>query len=78
ELRRFRGPGGLRRWYVKAHQETAPSRRGRWLVQEDRDGQRRVLATAAFDTRGYEVGDWRVPEGQGAPPGGVAGCLAGT
>jgi serine/threonine protein kinase len=78
ELRRFSGPGGLKRWYVKGHQETAPSRRGRWLVQEDQDGQRRVLATAAFDTRGYEARDWRVPDGQGELPGGVAGCLAGT
>jgi serine/threonine protein kinase len=78
ELRRFSGPGGLKRWYVKAHQETAPSRRGRWLVQEDQDGQRRVLAMAGFDTRGYEAADWRVPEGQGEPPGGLAGCLAGT
>jgi serine/threonine protein kinase len=78
ELRHFRGPGGLQRWYVKAHQETSPSRRGRWLVQEDQDGQRRVLAMAAFATRGYEARDWRVPEGRGELPGGVAGCLAGT
>jgi serine/threonine protein kinase len=78
ELRHFRGPGGLQRWYVKAHQETSPSRRGRWLVQEDRDGQRRVLAMAAFDTRGYQARDWRVPEGQGELPGDAAGCLAGT
>jgi hypothetical protein len=77
EMRTWRGPDGLRRWYVKAHQESDPSRRGRWLVGEQKDGQRLVLASAAFTTRGYMARDWRVAAGQDAPTG-VAGCLAGT
>jgi hypothetical protein len=78
EIRTFTGPDKLERWYVKAYQESDPSRRGRWLVRQDEDGQRLVVATAQFDTRGYVARDWRVPQGQGALPTGVAGCLAGT
>jgi tRNA A-37 threonylcarbamoyl transferase component Bud32 len=78
EIRAFTGPDKLERWYVKAYQESDPSRRGRWLVRQDDDGQRLVVATARFDTRGYVARDWRVPQGQGALPTGVAGCLAGT
>jgi hypothetical protein len=77
EMRTWQGPNGLRRWYVKAHQESDPSRRGRWLVGQQEDGQRLVLASAAFSTRGYVARDWRVAAGQDAPTG-VAGCLTGT
>lgn len=77
EMRTWHGPDGLRRWYVKAHQESDPSRRGRWLVGQQEDGQRLVLASAAFSTRGYVARDWRVAAGQDAPTG-VAGCLTGT
>ena len=78
EIRTFTGRDKLKRWYVKAYQENTPSRRGRWLVRQDADGQRLVEATAPFGTRGYAVRDWRVPQGQAARPTGVAGCLAGT
>jgi tRNA A-37 threonylcarbamoyl transferase component Bud32 len=78
EIRTFTGSDKLRRWYVKAYQENTPSRRARWLVRQDTDGQRLVEAMAPFGTRGYAVRDWRVPQGQAARPTGVAGCLAGT
>ncbi|HSO53233.1 MAG TPA: hypothetical protein VL330_10880, partial [Actinomycetes bacterium] len=78
EIRTFTGRDKLKRWYVKAYQENTPSRRGRWLVRQDADGQRLVEATAPFGTRGYAVRDWRVPQGQAARPAGVAGCLAGS
>jgi tRNA A-37 threonylcarbamoyl transferase component Bud32 len=77
EMRTWRGSDGQRRWYVKAQQEDNPSRRGRWLVLQDEDGQRLVVATAPFATQGYAARDWRPAEGQ-AVPAGVAGCLAGT
>jgi hypothetical protein len=77
EMRTWRGSDGLRRWYVKAEQENTRSRRGRWLVWEDENGQRQVLASAPFATRGYAPKDWRVTEGL-QPPTGVAGCLAGS
>ena len=78
EIRTFTGTDKLKRWYVKAYQENTPSRRGRWLVRQDADGQRLVEATAPFGTRGYTARDWRVPQGQAARPTGVAGCLAGS
>jgi hypothetical protein len=77
EMRTWRESDGLRRWYVKAQQQGDPSRRGRWLVEQQQDGQRLVLASASFETKGYAVGDWRVADGQKLPAG-VAGCLAGT
>jgi hypothetical protein len=77
EMRTWRGSDGQPRWYVKAHQESDPSRRGRWLVGEQEDGQRLVLASAPFETRGYAARDWRVVDGQAVPTE-VAGCLAGT
>ena len=78
EMRTFTGRDKLKRWYVKAYQENTPSRRGRWLVRQDADGQRLIEATAPFGTRGYAARDWRVPQGQAARPTGVAGCLAGS
>jgi hypothetical protein len=75
EMRQFTGEDGLDRWYVKARQETDPSLRGRWLVQEDRGGGRRVVASAPFDSTGYRARDWRA-QGQGGLPAGLAGCLA--
>jgi tRNA A-37 threonylcarbamoyl transferase component Bud32 len=77
EMRTWRGSDGQRLWYVKAHQQGNPSRRGRWLVGQQEDGQRLVLASAEFDTKGYAERDWEVTEGREAPSG-VAGCLAGT
>jgi Protein kinase domain len=77
EMRTWRGSDSQPRWYVKAHQESDPSRRGRWLVGEQEDGQRLVLASAPFETRGYAARDWRVVDGQAVPTE-VAGCLAGT
>jgi serine/threonine protein kinase len=77
EMRTWRGSDGQPRWYVKAHQESDPSRRGRWLVGEQEDGQRLVLASAPFETRGYAARDWRVADGRAVPTD-VAGCLAGT
>jgi hypothetical protein len=77
EMRTWRGSDGQRRWYVKAHQEGDASRNGRWLVAQQPDGQRLVLASAPFDTRGYAASDWEVADGRKLP-GGVAGCLAGT
>jgi len=77
EMRTWRGSGGQRHWYVKAHQEQTPSRRGRWLVREAEDGSRAVVASSAFGTRGFAARDWRGADGQDAPAD-VAGCLADT
>jgi hypothetical protein len=77
EMRTWRGEDGQRRWYVKGYQVETQSRRGRWLVGQDENGQRLVLASAPFDTKGYRERDWQVADGQEAPTG-VAGCLAGT
>jgi hypothetical protein len=77
EMRTWRGSDGQRRWYVKAHQEGDASRNGRWLVAQQADGQRLVLASAPFDTKGYAASDWEVADGRKLPAG-VAGCLAGT
>jgi hypothetical protein len=78
EMRSWAASDGNLRWYVKAHQENTPSRRGRWLVRQLADGQRLVLATAGFTTKGYVARDWRPAEGQRGQLAGVAGCLAGT
>jgi hypothetical protein len=78
EMRSWTGSDGNRRWYVKAHQVTTPSRRGRWLVEQQADGQRLVVATAPFASSGYAARDWRAPDGERARLTGVAGCLAGT
>ena len=78
EMRSWTAPDGNWRWYVKAHQESNPSRRGRWLVRQQEDGQRLVLATAEFTTKGYSARDWRPAPGQRAELTGLAACLAGT
>jgi Protein kinase domain len=79
DMRLFTGPDGVRRWYVKAYQETDRSRRGRWLVEEPPAGGRRVAAEAPYATRGYRPSDWRaVGGGDRRLPAAVAGCLAGT
>ena len=78
EMRSWTGPDGNWRWYVKAHQERSPSRRGRWLVGQQDDGQRLVLATAAFTTKGFSARDWHPAPGQPAQPASLAPCLAGT
>jgi tRNA A-37 threonylcarbamoyl transferase component Bud32 len=78
EMRSWTGSDGNWRWYVKAHQERNPSRRGRWLVGQQKDGQRLVLATASFTTTGYSPRDWHPAPGQPAKPTGLAPCLAGT
>ena len=78
EMRSWTASDGNWRWYVKAHQESNPSRRGRWLVRQQTDGQRLVLATARFTTKGYAARDWRPADGQQDQLTGVAGCLAGT
>jgi hypothetical protein len=79
EMRYFTGPDEVERWYVKAYQEDDPSLRGRWLVEEQRDGERRVVAEAPYDTRGYRPADWRaVSSGYRGLPAAAAGCLAGT
>ena len=78
EMRSWTGSDGNWRWYVKAHQEGTPSRRGRWLVRQQEDGQRVVMATAEFTTKGYSAHDWRPAPGQRAQLTGLAACLAGT
>jgi serine/threonine protein kinase len=78
EMRSWTASDGDLRWYVKARQEGNPSRRGRWLVGQQADGQRLVLATAGFTTKGYAARDWRPADGQQDQLTGVAGCLAGT
>jgi serine/threonine-protein kinase len=78
EMRAWTASDGNWRWYVKAHQEQHPSRRGRWLVGQQEDGQRLVLASAGFTTKGYAARDWRLADGQQDQLAAVAGCLAGT
>jgi hypothetical protein len=78
EMRSWTSSDGSWHWYVKAHQERDPSRRGRWLVRQQADGQRLVLATAEFTTKGYATGDWHPAAGPRADLTGLAGCLAGT
>jgi hypothetical protein len=79
EMRLFTGPGGLKRWYVKAYQQDDSSKQGRFLVDEQADGPPQVVAEADYDTRGYRRADWR-PVGAGVrgPAALLAGCLAGT
>src|SRR4029453_10123169 len=38
EMRTWTGPDGNWRWYVKAHQERNPSRRGRWVAGPEGEG----------------------------------------
>jgi tRNA A-37 threonylcarbamoyl transferase component Bud32 len=78
EMRSWTGSDGSWHWYVKAHQERDPSRRGRWLVRQQEDGQRLVLATAEFTSKGYATRDWHAAPGQRADLSGLAACLAGT
>jgi predicted Ser/Thr protein kinase len=79
DMRLFNGPDGVRRWYVKAYQEADQSMRGRWLVEEPRAGERRVVAEASYSSKGYRSSDWRaVGGGDRRLPAAVAGCLAGT
>jgi hypothetical protein len=78
EMRSWTGSDGTWHWYVKAHQQRSPSRRGRWLVRQQEDGQRLVLATAEFTTKGYAARDWQPAPGQRADLTGLAACLAGT
>ena len=77
EMRTWRATNGERQWYVKAYQQGAESRRGRWLVGQEREAQPRVLASAGYGTRGFKASDWDVADGQEAPTG-IAGCLTGT
>jgi serine/threonine-protein kinase len=77
EMRTWRATNGERQWYVKAYQQGAESRRGRWLVGQEREAQPRVLASAGYGTRGFKTSDWEVADGQAAPTG-IAGCLTGT
>jgi Protein kinase domain len=78
EMRSWTSSDGNRHWYVKAHQERSPSRRGRWLVRQQKDGQRLVLATADFTTKGYATRDWNPAPGQRPDLTGLAPCLTGT
>jgi tRNA A-37 threonylcarbamoyl transferase component Bud32 len=78
EMRSWTNSDGNWHWYVKAHQERNPSRRGRWLVRQQEDGQRLVLATAEFTTNGYATSDWHPTPGHSADLAGLATCLAGT
>jgi hypothetical protein len=79
DMRLFTGPGGLKRWYVKAYQQDDRSRRGRFLVDEQADGVPQVVAEADYDTRGYRRADWRaVGGGVRGPVALLASCLAGT
>jgi serine/threonine protein kinase len=77
EMRTWRASDGQRQWYVKAYQLGDPSLRGRWLVGQEPEAQPRVLASAAYGTKGYKTSDWDVADGQEAPTG-IAGCLSGT
>jgi serine/threonine protein kinase len=78
EMRSWTSSDGNWHWYVKAHQERNPSRRGRWLVRQQQDGQRLVLATAEFTTTGYATSDWHSTPGHRTDLTGLAPCLAGT
>ena len=78
EMRSWTSSDGSWHWYVKAHQERDPSRRGRWLVRQQKDGQRLVLATAGFTTKGSATSDWQPAPGQRPDLTGLAPCLTGT
>jgi Protein kinase domain len=79
DMRLFAGPGGMKRWYVKAFLQDDRAVRGRWLVDEQPDAPPRVVAEAPYDTRGYRRADWRaVGDGVRGPPAALAACLAGT
>ena len=78
EMRSWTSSDGSWHWYVKAHQERTPSRRGRWLVRQEQDGQRLVLATADYKTKGYATRDWQPGPGQRADLTGLAPCLTRT
>jgi hypothetical protein len=79
EMRLFTGPGGLKRWYVKAYQQGNPKVRGRWLVDQQAGGRPEVVAEADYDTRGYRPADWRaVGGGVTGPADALADCLDGT
>jgi hypothetical protein len=79
DMRLFTGPDRVKRWYVKAYQEDDPSIRGRWLVAEQRAGERLVVAEAPYDTTGFRLSDWRaVGSGDRGLAAAATGCLAGT
>jgi hypothetical protein len=82
EMRLFTGPGGLKRWSVKAYQERDQKVRGRWLLDEQPGGPPqvvRVVAEADYDTRGYRRADWRAVGGDApGPADALAACLDGT
>ena len=78
EMRSWTSSDGSWHWYVKAHQERSPSRRGRWLVRQQKDGQRLVVAAADFTTKGYATRDWHPASGQRPDLTGLAPCLTGT
>src|SRR5829696_4275575 len=78
EMRSWTSSDGSWHWYVKAHQERDPSRRGRWLVRQQKDGQRLVLATADFTTKGSATSDWQPARGRRPDLTGLAPCLTGT
>ena len=79
DMRLFTGPGGLKRWYVKAYQQDNRKVQGRWLVDEQPNEPPRVVAEADYDTRGYRRADWRAAGGGvRGPPAVLVACLAGT
>jgi hypothetical protein len=79
DMRMFTGPDGLKRWYVKAHQQDDPDMKGRWLVDAQPDGPPQVVAEADYDTHGYRPGDWRaIGAGARGPAAVLAACLADT
>jgi serine/threonine-protein kinase len=80
ELRYFKDYDNTEWWYVKAFLDEDLDFKGRWLVQRDAGGVRRIAAVAPYATDGLRSPDWRWFDGKGpaAAYPGLPGKWAGT
>jgi len=80
ELRYFKDYDDTEWWYVKAYLAEDLDFQGRWLVQRDANGARRIAAVAPYTTDGLRSPDWHWFDDKGpavAYPG-LPGRWAGT